>query len=71
MNDMPEDLFAGGEMPQGTAWNLQKEWETEIGRDTRRRERLRLRGYGITVPALKALAADYLLNGPSLRENGR
>ena len=68
---MPEKLFAGGEMPRGTAWNLQKEREAEMGRDTRGRERLRLRGYGIAVPVLQALAAEYLLKGLSLREKGR
>ena len=71
VNDMPEELFACGEMLRGTAWNLQEEWEAEMRRDTRGRERLRLRGYGIAVPVLQALAAEYLLKGLSLRESGR
>ena len=63
MFDAAEQLFACGEQLRETAMNLHREWHERMRCRTQGRERLRLLGYGILVPVLQALAAEYLLKG--------
>ena len=50
--------------------SLHEEWHKRMRRNTRGRERLRLRGYSILVPVLQALAAEYLLKSLAARDKG-
>ena len=68
MFDAAEQLFACGEQLRETAMNLHREWHERMARRTQGRERLRLLGYGILVPVLQALAAEYLLKGLAGRD---
>ena len=68
MNDPAEKLFACGEQLKTTAMKLYHEGELEKRRNTWGRERMRLLGYLILVPALQALAAEYLLKGLAARD---
>jgi len=65
-----EELFACGEQLRETAMSLHEEWQKRMRRNTRGRERLRLRGYSILVPVLQALATEYMLKGLAARDNG-
>ena len=70
MDDMSEELLAYGEQLRETAMDLYREWLEKMRQDTRGRERLRLKGFGIMVPSLRALAVEYMLKGLALREQG-